>query len=537
MLWSPQSAPVPGLNNNTFRVTVPAVVGGGSVVNGMGYVRGSKSDYDSWKALGNPGWGWDDLLPYFKKSTTFQPPSEETTETFGVVWDEGAYGTGPVHVHVSDWQYTVIGTIWDALRGMIGFPKPNTADGGQGRGAFWTGQTIDARTQTRETARSAYYDPVQGTRGNLRLATGQIAQEILFHMTSALPKAKGVKIVSREDGIERVVFSSKEVILAAGAIQTPQLLQASGIGPADVLTAAGIPVRKNLPSVGANLQDHPTTLLLYLLANETFPSPNTIFTNATYNETVWNEYLVNKTGPVSTANTNTVAFFSLADLTQSTVKAAQIAAEVLTQNPLSYLPFIYHSSPELLAGYLAQRTLLAAQYASPHSRVSSSPLVGSGAHPAPFLKPLSRGTVTLDPEGGHLPIVQYNTLQNPIDGKIITYIVRNARRFWETPAMQTLQPRELVPGVDSQSDEDIMAYLRSNPGIFWPSLAHPVGTCAMMPEVLGGCVGPDLKVYGVKGVRVVDASIMPIIVAGGLQATVYAVAEKAADLIRGIKSV
>jgi choline dehydrogenase-like flavoprotein len=135
--------------------------------------------------------------------------------------------------------------------------------------------------------------------------------------------------------------------------------------------------------------------------------------------------------------------------------------------------------------------------------------------------------------GGGLPVVQYNTLQNPLDAEIVVSIIRRARQFWASPEMGVLRPRELLPGVEYQTDEEILRKIKGDRGVFWPSLAHPCGTCAMMPEEKGGCVDGDLRVYGVKGLRVVDASVMPLIVGTALQATVYAVAEKAADLIRG----
>lgn len=156
--------------------------------------------------------------------------------------------------------------------------------------------------------------------------------------------------------------------------------------------------------------------------------------------------------------------------------------------------------------------------------------------PAPLLKPLSRGTVTLDPSDPFgLPVVQYNTLQNPIDRDNVLAIVRRAREFWRSPVLvERFGPiTEVSPGAQFRTDEEILDELKRNHGIFWPSLAHPSGTCAMMPERVGGCVDAELKVYGVKRLRVVDASVMPLIVGGGLQATVYAVAEKAADLIKG----
>jgi choline dehydrogenase-like flavoprotein len=532
VLISPESAPIPELENTTSSVAVPAVVGGGTVVNGMGYARGSKADYDAWEALGNPGWGWDGMLPYFRKSTTFTPPSPEVVSRWNITWDPSVYGNGPLHTHISDFQYPDLAVFWNALRHQPGVDLPPSANAGSGPGAYWSPSTIDARTMTRATARSAYYDPVNATRPNLKLVTGQTVTEILFHPGNPL-RAKGVRIVSRSDDTVRNVYAKKEVILAAGAIQTPQLLQASGIGPASVLQAAGVQVKKDLPAVGANLQDHATTLILFALANQSFPNPDTITTNATYNATVWAEYLANRTGPISTANGNTLVQYSLSQIHPS---PSTIASTLLAQSATAHLPPIYHSSPALLQGFLSQRALLAELFTSPNASITSTPFRGNGLSPAPLLHPLSRGTVTLNLtsplKGGGLPVVQYNTLQNPLDAEIVVSIIRHARKFWASPEMGVLQPTELLPGVEFQTDEEILRKIKGDRGVFWPSLAHPCGTCVMMPEEKGGCVDKELKVYGVKGLRVVDASVMPLIVGTALQATVYAVAEKAADLIK-----
>ncbi|CAG8949018.1 hypothetical protein HYFRA_00002146 [Hymenoscyphus fraxineus] len=485
VMMRPTSAPIPGLNGRRIGVAVPAVVGGGSVVNGMAYGRGSKADFDAWEELGNPGWGWNDLLPYFKKSTTFQPPTPPTVRRWNITWDPSVYDRGPLHASIDDFIYPDLLSFWNAWYAQEGVEKKRDFNNGQ-----WPGTV----------------------------------SEILFRGLTA----RGVKIVSRADKEVAEVYAKKEVILAAGAVQTPQLLQVSGIGPRQVLEAAGIKVKKDLQAVGANLQDHPTVIMQFNLSNQLFPNPDSIFNNVTYNASVWEEYFTSRTGPIASGRSGMTAFLSLPQITTA---AGPIAANYLAQNAIEFLPSGY-KYPPLLRGYEAQRKILARRFTSETSGVVGYPHRGNGAAPVPFHKPTSRGTITLNLTHPHeLPIVQFNTLQNPTDTSIILAIVKYARAFWDSPELAHFNPIEVSPGAQYQTDEQLLAALKAGPLL--PSLAHPVGTCAMMPEKLGGCVGSDLKVYGLGGLRVVDASIIPLIQAGVLQAGVYGQAEKAADIIKG----
>ena len=152
VLMLPVSAPNAKLNNSISEVVVAAVVGGGSVVNGMGYNRGSKADYDGWEALGNPGWGWKGLLPYFRKSTTFAPPTASAAAQWNITWDSSVYGSGPLRTHIPSFQYPDIAAFWDAFRHETGVTTSLGANTGVGTGTFWTPSTIDARDMTRSTA-------------------------------------------------------------------------------------------------------------------------------------------------------------------------------------------------------------------------------------------------------------------------------------------------------------------------------------------------------------------------------------------------
>jgi choline dehydrogenase-like flavoprotein len=525
VMLNPTSAPNPGLNNATSRVPVAAVVGGGSIVNGMAFMRGSRADYDAWEELGNPGWGWKGLVPYFRKSTTFQLPSPEAAKQWNITWDTRWYDQGPVQITVPDFQYADLGTMREIWKQEGAIPRVDLG-AGEGPGLYWAPESIDKKNGTRSSSRTAYYDPVR-RRSNLHLLTGHTVDQILFQRL----RATGVKIISRKDNRVSEVFARKEVILAAGAIQTPQLLQISGIGPKDVLNAAGIKVKKDLAAVGANFQDHATVLTLFSLSRQTFPNWDTITTNETFNATAWAEWEAHRTGPVAAGSGSSAISYSLSDLTSS---AGSIARSLLSQKAQDYLPPVYSTSRPLVRGFEAQRAILAKHYTSKSASVASGGILGTGFAFTPFLKPTSRGFITLDPSNPHgFPIVHYNTLSNPVDASILLALLRRTRRFWSSPLVTAAfgNITEVQPGSQYQTDEELLGALRA--GGLMPGLAHPSCTCAMIPEELGGCVGSDLKVHGIEGLSVVDASIQPLVPGAPLQPTVYAVAEKAADLIKG----
>ena len=524
-LWNVTSAPEEHLGGATFRVAMASVVGGGSVVNGMFADRGSKADYDAWEALGNEGWGWDGLLPYFQKSTNFTPPLADLAEEFGMASDPEAYGNGPLQVGFPSVAYPDLRNITEALNeyGVVTSDGPASGDA---LGLLWIPSTLDTSTGTRCHARVAYFDPVE-ERPNLHLVTGEQVLEVLFEPSTLV--ATGVRMVSREDGTAREAYAEKEVILAAGAISTPKLLQLSGIGPQTVLEDAGVETKRDLVGVGANFQDHPVAFTAWNFSGLAFPNSNSLFTNATYNETAWEEYVTNHTGPYTVAMGNSAIFLPLSQISPS---IDVIIRNFEEQEAVDYLPDIYKKNKELLKGFEAQREILIDHFSREDAAVIESPIGPAIPGGAVVEKPASRGTVTLDPLNPQgQPVVRYNTLMNPIDGQIIVAMIRYLRGLNHSPLLAGYNPVETVPGEDAVTDEEIIEVLVAR-NIIQPSFAHPSGTCAMMPEELGGCVGSDLLVHGTKRLSVVDASIMPLIPATHLQTTVYAVAEKAADLIK-----
>ncbi|EMD65182.1 hypothetical protein COCSADRAFT_89072 [Bipolaris sorokiniana ND90Pr] len=529
LLWPDYvSQPEPFLGNNSWKARVAHVLGGGSIVNGMMYDRGSAADYDAWEALGNKGWGWKGLYPFFKKGTEFVPPPAETIKKFGITWDPEAYGTGPLKLGVSDTQYSDILDYFKAFEGTGGAHKALDANNGEAYGTSWYPNTMNPRTGERSHARNSYYGPVM-SRTNLKVVLGTVATELEFYDGGKL-EAKGVKTIETKTGSSKTYYARKEVILAAGAINTPKFLQASGIGPKSVLEAAGIPVRLEHDGVGANFQDHPYTSIAFNITNISTPNGRSLDTDPAYNASAWQQYFANKTGPITLARGNALAMIPLPVVDPENY--GSIADRVLGLKDDAYLPSIYKNSKKLLNGVKAQRKVLADLFRNNKAAIVELPIPDAGAFMLVGLeKPVSRGSITINPKNPQgPPQVFWNTLSNPIDKTLFGSSIRYLRKVWAGPELAKYTPVETSPGAQYKTDDEIIDILVGNNAIL-PSLAHPSCSCPMMPEDMGGCVSDKLAFYGVKHLSIVDASIMPLIPSQHLQATVYAVAEKAADII------
>ncbi|KAJ9611119.1 hypothetical protein H2200_004302 [Cladophialophora chaetospira] len=523
------SASEPGMAGLTYSVLAGAVAGGGSTVNGMEFDRASAADYDSWEQLGNPGWGWNGLLPYFKKSADFTPPKPAIEAIYNYSYDESAYGNGPLQASYPEFQYPDNYPFFDAFKEQgIPFIKEHAL--GNAVGVFWTPASEDPKKKTRSTSLNAYYDP-NSSRKNLKLLAQYQVTEVLFDSSLT---AQGVKATDRTTGKSYQFGAKKEVILAAGGVHTPQVLQLSGIGPKDVLSAAGVKVKLDFPAVGSNFQDHPTAYLNWNVTNS-FPYPGILLVNQTYNAEALALYFNKLTGPYTKAQGSSAGFLSLNMITQN---GASMLASLLAQSPAKYLPPIYSASKQLLAGFVAQRTILAAQIAKGSVAVLELPFQGAGSVPNALQKPLSRGTVYLNPSNPDgEPVVTHYAFANPFDKAQLGASVSWTRKLMGSRALAYLKPVETVPGPQAQTSDDIFNKLLVSQSSFGPpalnpTFAHPSCSCPMMPQSIGGVVGSDLLVYGTKKLSIVDCSILPIIPAAHLQATMYAVAEKAADLIK-----
>ncbi|KAK6211773.1 GMC oxidoreductase [Colletotrichum tabaci] len=526
-LYNVTSVPQAHLGNRTSRLRIGATVGGSSTVNGMAWDRGSAADYDAWGALGNPGWGWATLLKYFRKSSTFSPPSQEYVEKYGYEWSPGAYGNGPVQVGFPSWQWPEAALQAQAWVEDGTVPKLTDGADGDNVGIAWLPTNSGGENATRSTAETAYFHPASG-RQNLHLLVRHYGAAVKFKGN----ETTGLDIGSR-DGSETKFVKSKNVILAAGAVNTPRILQLSGIGSERLLQSLDIAVVVDLPGVGANFQDHPAIFMVYDFTNDTAINP-TLMSNETFYNRSWAEYQANRTGPHTHAWGNRVVFTSLQDLDPANYRS--IAEAVGEQEPLLHLPGVYAENPALVEGFLRQRDVLREQFLDAKAGVMEFTFGGAENIPVALQKPLSRGTVTInstDPDPAVAPLVDFNTIANPVDALLLTRAVAKARAFMSSPAVEPLGAVEVMPGPGVTSDAEIEAVMRDS----WlaSSFDHPVGTAAMMPREWGGVVDSRLSVYGVEGLWVVDASIMPILPAAHTQATVYAVAEYAADLIKSFE--
>ncbi|ORX95316.1 hypothetical protein BCR34DRAFT_629048 [Clohesyomyces aquaticus] len=507
--FNESSAPQTELGGAKSVYIAGCAVGGSSAVNGMVFDRGTKADYDAWGELGNPGWGWGDLYPYFKKSTTFTPPDTETAKKYGYTWDTRAFGKGPIQASYPNFQWPTEKIMFDAWA-ELNITGPKEHGFGDALGRFWMPASKDPKNQTRSYSRYGYHDPAS-SRPNYHLLVGHKAERLVLSSDLAV---EGVVIYQRDSPEQKIMVKAKrEVILAAGAVHTPQILELSGIGSRKVLKAAGIEVKVDLPGVGENFQDHPQAHLVCNYTENLFPNAAALKTNTTpiHNETEQRCSFP----PLDTVHSSPASYLS------------QLSAQAAG----AYLP--PSSPPEIVAGFEAQKLVLQKMVASGSTAIYEIPISGVCPTTTVLQKPLSRGTIHVnssDPLGP--PVIDWRTFTNPLDVENAVESIKFMRRYVATAKLKPLAPVESGPG-GNISDTDVAgleAWVKSTSG---PTSFHACGTAAMMPRKLGGVIGSDLKVYGVDRLSVVDASLFPLIVGAHLSATVYAVAEKAAVIIKG----
>jgi choline dehydrogenase-like flavoprotein len=500
----------------------------------------SKANFEAWKALGNDGWDAAGLAPYFRKYSRFTPPSPETKELLDIDYiNETLHGQdGPVPVTIPD-LYGPFQKSWVKALDTLGWCNTDDPIEGEKLGTFACGLTIDAKTKTRGYAASAYYTPEVARRTNLQVLSETLVEKILTKVVDGSVVATGVKIRTK-DGAHHEIVAGKEVILSAGAIQSPQILELSGIGQASLLEKHGIPVVLDSPSVGENLQDHAISAPCFEIADDQISAD--IMRDPNIVQAVLQQYTTTKTGPlvgipISIAmlplvdSNGRMSHEEIAQLTKQYVddpglafgqkkQYEQLQKQILGLKEATGYAMMLPLQLNISSGRTEMKDLLAPT--NPRNYITIMM-----AHNHPF----SRGSCHIrSANPDDKPILDPQYLSHPLDLEILARQTQYIETIVKTePFASLLKPSGRLPeGKYATTLEAAREIVKER----LLSTFHPVGTCAMMPEEMGGVVDSRLKVHGTQNLRVVDASIFPMETLGNIQATVYAVAEKAADIIK-----
>ncbi|KAH6640177.1 hypothetical protein F5144DRAFT_484594 [Chaetomium tenue] len=524
LMYSIQSVPQTNLQNRTIAVLAGKVVGGSSAVNAMMTVRGTAADYTRWGSFFSDAshWSWDGLLPYFKRALNFAPPDAAVTESANITYDTSFWGnTSGVYAGWPSFQYPGTTAQMKAFEGIPGVPF--VKDSGSGEpGVYWYPTFMDPTLVERSYARTGHHDKA-ANRTNYHLVTESKVLRVVLEGTTATGVAFVPVGSASNSTTETVVGARKEVIIAAGGIHSPQVLQLSGIGPRKILSEANITTVVDLPGVGQNFQDHPMIQATFMYSNFTLhPSPQDAFMDRNFSSWIDTVWKANRTGPNSIATGNAAAWLPFPIISP---RSAEISSALAEQDHTLALP--PNTDPTVAAGYRAQMLSYATALSTNSTAFYNLVLTGGNTNGIVVsLHPLSRGTVNIDPTAPYTrePLVDYRALSNPLDAVVMAELVRFTRRYHlSNPRTAAWAAQELAPGEEVQTDADFAAYLAET---LSPSEFHPAGTCAMMPRALGGVVDEELRVYGVEGLRVVDASVFPTLPGGNTCQSVYAVAEK-----------
>jgi choline dehydrogenase-like flavoprotein len=501
------------------------LLGGSSAINSHALIYPSQSFFTAWEGFGNPHWDWSTIRQYYQKFQTIEEPLDEVKKLIPANQLNSFKQVHDGHIRAS-YPATISPQrkAWVAAHEYLGQHMTGIEHKGDCFGGGITSSATNQKNRERSHAGAYLSDALH--RPNLTLALKTMVTGIVLHrQDSKKYQAKGVRVSN--SGRNFMVSCSKEVIVCAGAFQSPQLLELSGIGDQNRLSSLGIPVLYNNPSVGENLQDH----INCAIAIETEKAVAPIIP---YDEQL-REYRLHKTGPmIETAAS--FAYHSLHPF-QTDVEQREVSNLVDAFNPTQSLSYPAQS---LHFDYIKSQIL------SPQEATATSFMVSVGRLPANvdgrtldtrtyfsfiamLAHPLSRGTCHISTASPmDKPDVDFKYLTHPLDGQILARHLIAFERLLTTPAMAAFAKPDGEHYTAGSNVSDAITYIRENARTNY----HPCGTCAMMSEELGGVVDSHFRVYGTKGLRVVDASVFPIIPRGNILTTVYAVAERAGDVIK-----
>lgn len=478
LMWQFKTEPSEALSGRSVYIPQGKLVGGSTSINGMIYNRGLASDFDRWRTLGNPGWGYQDVLPYFRRTET--RVKELTSDVDDSDASQYRGGHGPMHVSDPD----RLDPICDAFIASVaahGLPAHNDYNGASQRGTGYYQRMI--KGGRRETTATAFLAPAKA-RKNVTVETGVQVARILFEGKRALG-------VASTDG--RVFKANREVILSAGTVNSAKILQLSGVASSSLLEPLGIPVVHHLPGVGENFQDHYFVRLAARL-KEGSPSLNLEARGLKLLREIF-RWQTGKPSILGYSPSIAYAFLNSVDLTDENPDLQFVFT------PGSYQPgkvYELDTFPAATCGFTQQRP-----ESKGYIRIAS-------ADP-------------LEP-----PVLQPNFLEHEADRQAVLRGIRLSRQFLQSEPLATLFEREELPGSDAQTDDELLEFARATGNTGY----HLVGTCTMGPSKDAlSVVGADLKVHGLEGLRVIDASVMPRVTSSNTCAASMMIGEKGADLI------
>jgi choline dehydrogenase-like flavoprotein len=470
--WGFKTAAEPGLNGRSLAYPRGRVLGGCSSINGMIYMRGQARDYDLWRQMGNPGWAWEDVLPYFKKHQD--------------QWALAPDAFDDLHARGGEWRIELARIRWEILDAFreaaaeAGIPKVEDFNRGDNEGCGYF--HVNQKTGIRWNTSKGFLRPVLHRR-NLVVETHAMVERLV------LDGKRVSGLVMRQQGQQRTVQATREVILAAGAIGSPQILQLSGIGPGAVLQPLGIEVLHDLNGVGENLQDHLQIRCAYKVSG--VKTMNERYQSLAQRAGFAAQYVLTRRGPMTMAPSQLGAF---------------VKSDAARETP----NLQYHIQPLTLPKF-------------------GEPLDPFPAFTASVanIRPTSRGSVRImSPDPAAHPEIKPNYLSTAEDRHVAAEAIRVTRNIVSMPALARYRPQEFRPGLEFQSEEE----LAKAAGDISTTIFHPVGTAKMGSDETA-VVDPRLRVRGLEGLRIADASVMPTITSGNTNAPTLMIAEKAAAMV------
>ncbi|KAL8715373.1 MAG: hypothetical protein Q9220_000706 [cf. Caloplaca sp. 1 TL-2023] len=547
--WCFRTTPQDELKGRSLRHPQGKVLGGSSAINAEAFIAPSGADLDHWSDLGNTGWDWRSMQPYYRRFHSLSLPEDsETRQHLGLDWvnDDIRGSTGPIHASFQGVVQDPLSKAWMKSFRTIGHHLQTDPFSGEAIGGFSSPISVDPRTKTRSYAANTYLADAKG-RQNLQILTGALVEKILLRDSKVDGAYKATGVQATLQGSSRTFNARREIILAAGAFQTPKLLELSGIGGVDLLRSHNIDILIDNPNVGENLQDHLMSGLSYEVNDGIMTGDALIRQEPEMTDVAMQMYTTAKAGPLCAGGIGSYAFIPFIDVLRNTKRNPMTLETVLsTLPPPDHLTPDQKAHSRFISSILSSRTTSAGSmfmfpaqvnlHNDPNAKDFLQNLLPGNflSLGAALVHPLSRGNVHISSSNPQdAPTINPQYLSHSLDTEVLAHYLLFLDHLASTEPLASHLKKDGRRNHHTASNirgnlERAKDYVRETA----ISNNHPACTCPMRPRDAGGVVDSRLRVYGTEGLRVVDSSVMPTIPGGNIQTSVYAVAEKAADLIR-----